>query len=404
MGGARSSTPVLDSLAKQGYVFTNAVAVASWTLPSAMSVMTGTYPSLHGVINKELFGETEEEGLVPAALSKTSPGLKSLVQVFKSHGYATGGFAGGAALNASYGFDAGFDTYVSNGDFEDIRDSSLRALDFIRSHAQEKWFVYLHGFDVHGQYVPPEGYDRRYVSSSYTGTLTGSAEEQKALREQGVVQESLYMTPEDAAFLRALYDEKVARLDARIGQFLAAYEALALPRKTIIVFSSNHGDEFYEHGRIDHGMTLYDEVLRIPLIFVVPGARQNVRSKAQVRNIDIVPTLMDLVGIRAPLRVANDVYGVSLVPLMNGADLRLDAYPVTSYRYATFQTAIRSWNGWKLVFDQETGVKRLYYTPKDTMERNDRYGTGESIEPELVNKLLQHMNQARQTRASLKGK
>jgi hypothetical protein len=228
MGGIRDYTPTLDGLAKQGYAFTNAIAASSWTLPSAMSFMTGVYPSRHGILNKELLKDSPNEEIVPAVLSETAPQVTPLVSTLRRHGYATGGFAGGAALDPSYGFAEGFDTYESPGDFNDIASSSANALDFARANKHKKFFIFLHGFDVHGQYIPREGLDKRFVSSAYTGTLTGSASEQKELREQGVRQGSLYLTDADAMFLRAIYDEKISRLDQRVREFLDAYNALGI--------------------------------------------------------------------------------------------------------------------------------------------------------------------------------
>lgn len=390
-GGMREA-PTLDALAKRGYTFTNAVAASSWTLPSAMSLMTGVYPSRHGIINKELLRDSPNKEIIPASLQVTAPHITPLVTLFRSHGYATGGFAGGAALDPSYGFADGFDVYESPGDFEDIASSSAKAIDFIRKNKNKKIFVFLHGFDVHGQYMPPQGLDKRFVSSSYKGSLIGNTVEQKELREQGVRQGSVYITDDDAMFLRAIYDEKVSLMDARIGEFLAAYHALGLEQKTVIVFSSHHGEEFYEHGRIDHGMTLYDEVLRVPLIVVLPGGAKGKRIDRQVRNVDILPTILDIVGIPIPARMAELIDGVSVVPLMRGKELKLDAISETSYRYATFQTSLRGENGWKIIYDREQQVKKLYHYAVDPGEVNDRYGQNEPAEQSLVNRILQHIN------------
>lgn len=403
MGGIRDNTPVLNALADKAYAFTNTIAASSWTLPSAMSFVTGVYPSVHGIINKDLVGVNGVSDLKPASLQETAPRLMSLVEVFRSHGYKTGGFAGGAALNASYGFDKGFDTYVSDGDFMGLASSSAQALDFVNDHADEKMFVFLHGFDVHGQYMPANGLDRRFVSSGYKGALTGSTQEQKEIREEGVRQGSVFITPEDAIFLRSIYDEKVSYMDAEIGRFLKAYENLTPERKTIIVFTSHHGEEFYEHGRIDHGMTLYDEVIRVPFILSIPGMDKKIRIDQQVRNIDILPTLLDIVGITAPGQVPENMGGTSLVPVMKGNNLALDAISETSYRYATFQTAIRSYDGWKLIYDREKQVKSLYQYAKDAAEKDNLFNEHEPAAQRLVNALLEYINGVHVAQQRLRG-
>ncbi len=398
---AEPLTPAIDKILDGGYVFTNAVAASSWTLPSAMSVMTGVYPSVHGIINKEILGKTADEGVVAATLSKTAPKLTSLVSVFSRNGYMTAGFGGGAALHPDYGFGIGFDSYTSDGDFESIASPSASALSFVRDHKDAKLFLFVHGFDVHGQYTPPEGVDRRCVSSSYNGKLTGSASEQKELREQGVRQGNIFLTPGDAQFLRAIHDGKLYRLDRIIGDFLSSYKTLTPNRKTIVVITSNHGDEFYEHGRIDHGMTLYDEVIRIPLAMVVPGGARNKQIGQQVRNIDILPTLFELVGI--PYAPDAVMEGKSLVPAMSGRDMKLDAYPETTYRYAVFLSGIRRWDGWKLVTDLETQAKKMFMVRDDAAESKDAYGSVENIENELMRSLTEHAKKMEQDKTLVRG-
>lgn len=386
-GNPRPVTPTLDSLAKKGFLFTQVFAVSPWTLPSAMSLLTGTYPFQHHITNKEIILKGQKQELVPAQLSSAAPNLTTLATNLKAHGYATGGFAGGAALSPSYGFDQGFDVYKSQGTFDGLPEVLPAARDFIRTHSGEKFFVFIHGFDVHGQYVPLGGYDRRFVEN-YKGGLTGSAEEQKLLREEGVSNGRIFLTQEDTVFLRNIYDEKMARADESIRSIISDIEDLKLSEKTLIVFTSNHGDEFYEHGRIDHGMTLFDEVLHIPLIIVVPGVIGNKKITSQVRNIDIIPTLFALVGIEPEKNFASQQSGINVLSAFYGKDLRLDVFAETDYRYATFQRAIRTWDNWKLISDEETQSKQLYNLTNDPKELTDLFGQGEKKESELMDELF----------------
>ncbi len=388
-GNSRPTTPNIDALARKGFLFSDAFAVAPWTLPSAMSLMTGVYPSVHHIVNKELISPDKQQKLVPARLSETAPNIKTMASFLKSRGYVTGGFAGGAALAASYGFDTGFDQYISGDSFDGLPLVIPHALEFIKKHSKEKMFLFIHAFDVHGQYMPSGGYDRRYVSASYTGSLTGATEEQKSLREEGVMGGRIYLTPQDVAFLRSIYDEKVARADEAIYQIIKQIEDLSLSEKTIVIFTSNHGDEFYEHGRIDHGMTLYDEVLHIPLIMVIPGQAGNKKITSQVRNIDIMPTIFDLVGEAPDKDFASQLNGVSLLPVLTGRDINLDLYAETDYRYATFKKSIRSFDKWKLIADEENQSKQLYHIAEDPRETREVFGQGEKKEAELIDKLLQ---------------
>lgn len=388
LGNPRSMTPRLDALAARGYLFTNAYSVSSWTLPAAMSLFTGTYPSEHRITNKELIGATEKDGLIPASLAVTAPAMQTMASVFKSRGFVTGGFAGGAALSPSYGFDRGFDEYASDGEFNGLPSVIPKALSFAKKNKDKRLFLFVHGFDVHGQYTPPGGIQKTYADPSYKGRLTGTAEEQKALREEGVINQEVYLKPEDVTFLRAVYDEKVREMDRNVETFLSEYEKLGLSKKTIFVFTSNHGEEFYEHGRIDHGMTLYDEVIHVPLIIALPGATGSVRVTDQVRTIDIMPTLFRLTGVAVPAGIAAQMRGTDLTPAMRGQNMRLDLYAETQYRYATFLRAIRTWDGWKLINDDSQSVQRLYNINTDRGERRDLAGSDPASQSRLTAILL----------------
>lgn len=396
LGNRRSVTPALNALAKRGYVFTNAMAASSWTLPSAMSLLTGVYPSVHGIINKDLF-VGDAASAVPANLGVLHPDMRTFAQEFKDQGYTTAAYTGGAAMEATYGFNQGFDVYESMGNFAGLPMATPSALAFVKEHSDDKMLLVLHGFDVHGQYIPPGGLDRRYVDASYNGTLNGSIEEQKNLREEGVLQGKIFLEPDDVSFLRAVYDEKVAAMDRIIGAFISDYEKLALPRETIFVVTSSHGEEFYEHGRIDHGMTLYDEVLHIPLLVIPPKSSGEIRIPQQVRNIDIMPTLFSLAGLTLSPGMQSQMQGESLLPLMEGKSLRLDIYPETVYRYATMQKAIRSAEGWKLIYDEEMQTKKLYNIEKDPDEQEDVYIQNSPQRTTLLEKLLQHIERVRQS-------
>jgi len=399
-GNPRNTTPSLDALAKKGYVFTNAFSVAPWTLPAAMSLMTGTYPSTHGILNKELIPDDPKKEFIPARLSETAPGITTLAENLKSSGYVTGGFAGGAALSASYGFDKGFDEYASGDAFDGLPAVLPKAMEFLRKHRNEKMFLFIHGFDVHGQYIPPGGLDRRYVSASYTGKLTGSTEEQKSLREEGVKNGKIFLTGDDVSFLRSIYDEKAARLDTSVRQIISEVESLHLSEKTIVIFTSNHGDEFYEHGRIDHGMTLFDEVLHIPLIIVVPGISGGKKITTQVRSIDIIPTIFSLIGKTPDPQFGMQLRGTTLVPALTGKDLRLNVFAETSYRYATFQKAVRTYDQWKLIMDEESQMKQLYDINKDPKETEDLFSGGSMKVSELIDALYTHNSILKPTKNS----
>ncbi|MFZ5845497.1 MAG: sulfatase [Patescibacteria group bacterium] len=368
LGYPRNTTPNLDKLAKTGFTFNQAMSVAPWTLPSTMSWFTGAYPSQHKVLNKFTLLPSGEEKLTN--LGDLSPSFKTLAEIFRENGYWTGGFTGGAGVDHQFGFNQGFEVYTDEGNFAGFRESVPQALNWIKAHKDEKMFVFLHGYDVHGQYVPEGGYDRRFVDFDYQGRLTGSKEEQKELREEGLARGSIFLTPEDVRFLTALYDEKIQRADSEFGRFIAQYHELGLMEKTIFVITSDHGEELYEHGRIDHGQSLYDELLHVPLIILVPGVPGKI-IETQVRSIDLMPTILELTAISPPESVKKQMAGTSLVPLLRGQKLKLDVFPETDYRYAIFKRSIRTRNNWKYILDLENKLEELYDISSDRNEQDN---------------------------------
>lgn len=293
-----SLTPNLDRFVQNGAEFSQAISSSSWTLPAMMSLMTGVYPSRHKVTNKYMVGsvESSDDGLEIMNLSNRAGDLLTLAGIFNRNGYSTVGFTGGAGVDREFGFDKGFEVYDSERNFGGFDYSVPKASEWINNHMRDKFFLFLHGYDVHGQYKPEGGFDYRYVPKGYSGKFTGNKEEQKDLREEGLEKGQLFLTPEDVAFWKGIYAEKIERMDGELGKFFDEYKKSGLMDKTIFVITSDHGEEFMEHDRLDHGPTLYEEIVRIPLYLVIPGKRHQ-EIKRQIRQIDIMPTLLSLTGV-----------------------------------------------------------------------------------------------------------
>ena len=369
LGYTRNTTPTLDSLAEHGFTFTNDISVTSWTLPSTMSWFTGVYPSQHKVLNTVTVQKNGQE--IDTSLPTLSPNMKTLAQVLQSRGWRTGGFTGGSGVDHKFGFDQGFDAYTEDPPFGGFRQSIPKALSWIQANKEDKLFIFLHGYDVHGQYVPPDGYDRRFVDFNYKGLLTGSAKEQKDLREEGITRNHIFLTPDDVRFLVALYDEKIQRADAEFKKFLDAYGSFNVKHKTIFIISADHGEEFYEHGNIDHGHSLYDELLRVPLFIILPGMKQGIRINSQVRSIDLMPTILDLLGVPKTDPIWKQLQGQSLRKTMEGDTTGFDVYPETDYRYAVSLRGLRTTSGWKLIKDYKNNLEELYHVAVDPKEQNN---------------------------------
>ncbi len=370
LGNPRTVTPTIDSLAREGVSFTQARAVASWTVPSTMSWFTGVYPSEHRMTNKFAAYGPNERRL--ATLRERAPQLATLAEVLRGAGYATGGFTGNAGVSGGFGYEQGFDVYFhEKNTFGSLERSVPEALVWLRANRHRRFFLFLHGYDVHGQSMPADGYDYRFVDPDYDRRFTGSVVEQEMLREEGLDRGRLTLRDADVRFWRAIYDEKVNRADACFGRFLEEFERLGLTDKTVFVISSDHGTELYEHRRFDHGFTLYDELLRVPLVVRLPGPARGRVVTDRVSSIDVMPTIIDLLDVDAPAGLRRQLRGTSLVPAMRGEPARRDCFAETDYREYTYKRCIVTPDGWKLVCTMETGVRELFDLTADPGETRD---------------------------------
>lgn len=373
-GYGRPVTPYFDSLAKKGVLFRQAVSPASWTVPATMSWFTGVRPSGHKVVNK--FSVFTGEKKEPANLQRLSPGLPTLTEILKGAGYAAGGFTGDAGVSGVFGFSAGFDVYFDSVPaFSGLPKSVPQALKWLPEVKDRKFFLFLHGYDFHGQYVPAGGFDRRYADPAYAGPYTGAASEQAELREKGLADGFLDLTDADKAFWRAIYDEKIARADAELKFFMEAFARLGVKNRTVFVLAADHGTEFFEHGRVDHGATLYDELVRVPLLILIPGVKPAVVQR-QVTTLSLMPTILELVGADPGPEARKRFEAPPLTPLLlgrSGGPYPKDVFLETDYRLYTHKRAVRSEEAgrWKYILTLETGEEELYDLYRDPGEKKN---------------------------------
>jgi len=369
LGYFRKTTPTIDSFAKKGYLFTNAISQSSWTVPASMSWFTSMYPSEHKVVNK--YSTYTEKEKVLTELAKLSPEVITLAQILKENGYMTGGFTGDAGVSARFGFGKGMDTYVDDRKFAGMDHSVPPAVEWLRQNKDKKFFMFLHGYDSHGQYDPPNGYTRRFVDFKYSGPLKGGKEEQGKFREEGLEKGSIHLSNEDVRFWRALYDEKINDADARFREFIEELKNVGLLDKTIIIITADHGTEFYEHKRFDHGFSLYEELVHVPLVVYLPGTPGGTKIGDQVRGIDIMPTILELLQIKPGPPLQKQMRGISLIPLIQGKHVDLTAFSETDYRLYVHKRSIRTPDGWKFIYSLENGNKELYYLKEDPAEQRN---------------------------------
>lgn len=288
-GYERETTPTIDALAGEGVRFDTAMSPTSWTLPAHISLLTAKPPEQHRVI-------------------KSKRALRSdavtLAEALKAEGYDTAGFASGPYLRSVHGYAQGFDVYDTAAvgtDEERTRQDVTsprvvqRVNDWLTGWSEREphrpFFVFVHLYDVHFDYVPPPPYDSMFDPealdavggrSAYDHILPG-------------------MNDRDLARILALYDGEIRWTDANLARILERLRHLGVFDDTIVVVTSDHGEEFLDHEWRGHGKTLYDEVLRIPLVMRYPRrvpAGQVVED--QVRLVDVAPTILGLAGVAKP--------------------------------------------------------------------------------------------------------
>lgn len=389
LGYRRDVTPTIDAIAKQGYLFSDAISVASWTVPASMTWFTGVYPSEHRMVNK--FSVFQPPVRKMAKLRELAPDLVTLADILKRRGYVTGGFTGNAGVSGGFGYDQGFDTYFFEwGKFGSMDQSIPVALEWLRANKDNKFFCFLHGYDIHGQNTPATGFDYRFVDPNYNKRYTGSEQEQELLREEGLEKGKLTMRDEDVRFWRDVYDEKIQRTDAKFRRFLDEFDKLGVTGRTLFVLTSDHGTEFYEHRRFDHGFTLYQEQIHVPLIIRLPGQTEDQRVAERVSSIDVMPTILDLLDVPLSDRERGQLRGMSLTGVMNGGRAPRDIFSETDYRHYTYKRSIIAPDGWKLIYTLEDKTRELFDLKADPTEANDLAPQQPRLADALQRRLFAH--------------
>ena len=339
-GSPNVRTPNIDGLAADGILFKNATAQAPLTLPSHSSIFTGTYPIVHGVRDNGGF--------------YLEPEKVTLAEVLKQKGWATSAFVGAFVLDSRWGLNQGFDHYYDNFDFAKYKKISLDSVqreggevikaffDWFKTNGNRRFFSWIHFYDPHTPYEPPEPY-----KSEYSGRPWG------------------------------LYDGEIAYVDSLIGKVLESLREKGVLDKTIVVIAADHGESLGEHGESSHAFFIYDATVSVPLILKLPAS--NLKAKiidAQVENIDIMPTLLDLLGIAVP----HEVQGRSLTPLLAGSRTGADRMAYSESYYPRFHYGWSELKSLRTVRYQYIQAPRpeLYDLVQDPMERTNIFGQNSS--------------------------
>lgn len=361
-GRAGAGTPAFDALATDGVLFEQAAASAPITLPAHSSIFTGRFPPQHGVRDNGGYFLNEKE--------------HTLAKTLKARGYATAGFIAAYVLDSKWGIDQGFDTYVDDFDLSKFKVFSMgniqrpgnevvdRALPWIEEHKGAPFFAWLHLYDAHTPYAPPEPFKSQYGDDAYQG--------------------------------------EIAFADAQIGRVVRFLRERDLYDRTVFVVIGDHGESLNDHGEEGHGFFVYESVVRVPMVVRAPYSMMKGRRVADpVRSVDVMPTVLDLLGVPKPAGAAID--GQTITPLMTGArsELGLEAYAEAVYPLHHF--------GWSDLRALRQGRYKLIAAPRpelfdlqdDPAERTNLFATRKALGDRMLAR-LQEMEAHFKTSAQVK--
>jgi arylsulfatase A-like enzyme len=371
-GYDRQTSPVLDGLAARGTRFSMAFVNTHGTPPS------------HATLLSSLYQETHRVGIGSEPMVHTLPtGVEMVQELFSAAGWHTVAVTGGGFMSADYGFSRGFDVYV------DRAGRVARQAEELAKHIRSvigsgrPVFAFLHTYQVHSPYAPPKRF--RKLFGEYESSIEATSEALLELNSDA----GREFSREDFEYLESLYDGEIRFTDEVLGSLLASLDAIGFLDNAIVVVTSDHGEEFGEHGGILHGGKLFEELLRVPLIISGTGIDRGVVDPALVSLVDVAPTLLALAGLEIP----DSMEGRNV--FNRPAPERWQDQRVYS-QYGDALYCVRT-PRWKLIHRTDGRNVKLFDLHRDPGERRNlrtRY-------PEVVDALISELEEWRAARPQL---
>lgn len=415
-GHRRPTSPLIDSLAAQGTLFRDCIGQASWTKVATPSLLTSLYPTAHGVKD----------------FSDRLPGsATTLAEIYRGAGYATLSFSSILFTGQFTNLHQGFEEVHEGGSLPDRQSSKTareyvdRLIGWLEAHREVPFFVFLHVLDPHDPYRPAPPYDTMWADPARRDEHERQNKELRKriadplLRHMGDAMPTrddlvgAAIDPEAyVGYYRDWYDGSIRGMDAEIGRLVERLGNLGLDKRTLLVLSADHGEEFLEHGRTLHGQSVYGEMNNMPLIFWAPGqVRPGVAVEDTVQAVDVMPTLLEASRLPVPA----GLHGRSLLPLLfpPAGTVRAAGWadrPAISEKAVTVQTgappprdtesAAVVLNGWKLIHNTKRPAGRpefeLFDHRQDPLDLRDLAAQ----RPDVVERLRRELEAWRRTVAS----
>jgi arylsulfatase A-like enzyme len=416
-GYGLQTSPHIDSLARAGVRFATAYSTAPFTTPSMASFLTGLYPPRHGV--RTLPGFLAPENL-------------TLAEVLRDHGYATAAITANPILDDRWGFGQGFDDFevrqLSSGNrfvralplFRLFRQESKTeplggkgvtesALRWIDGHRGRRFFLWLHYMDVHGPEKVPLEFVHRYLPNwghrDYPFARMIEQGKQKGTYVRGILR-GPFFTPRQWSDYLGFYDASISYVDWNLARIVERVDRLGLSGKTVLIVSADHGESLGEHNQLQHGISVYESAVRIPLVFCGgPFTSAHPTVAAEVSAVDVFPTVLEALGLPRP----PGLDGHSLLPLVQG-EIAPDERRVLHLESEDNSAAVIRYypnrlsgvegkslavcaEGWKLIYSPRWGDHEweLYDLQRDPGEQVNLFASGSTEARDLQSKLLSWM-------------
>jgi arylsulfatase A-like enzyme len=380
-GYAKPTTPRIDAFASRGVRFENAFSTSSWTLPAHASMFTGLYPIEHGA--------TQEN-------TRLDDRARTLAEAFGDDGYTTLGVSGNGVINANSGLTRGFSRFVeawreagerpANGWFVPKDHPNVVAVrEFLRDwDSVEPFFAFINFVEVHGPYTPPPMFRNRFLSPASPRRLVATAVKRGAA---GYYLDKNSISAAEFRVLSDLYDGEVGYVDALVGALVDEFEAAGVLDDSLVVITSDHGENLGGHGHFRHVFSLYNDTVRVPLIALLPdGARAGEVRSEPVSLVDLYSTLLAAAridsgaspqsrDILAPDLADEPVFAEYYFPLQalglfnSDSERHRDALAPYMRRLRSVQS-----DGWRLLWSSD-GKLELYNVERDPTESVDLAGS-----------------------------
>lgn len=367
-GYHRKTTPNIDKLAKQGALFKNCYSQSSYTLASHACMLTSLYPSVHGA---NFTYSRSLKNSIP-----TIPGI------LKTKGYKTVAWVGGPQLDPHWNLSKDFDYYFTKSNL--LSKNIIYSLEWVKEHKKDKFFLFIHGMDTHYPFYPIGKFAKKNSKLVNKKDMI-----LKNIKSEFNILDHKVINKRKQKFLIDLYDDAISHVDKYIGQLIKTLKKMQLYDKTIIIVTSDHGEELGERGYFfKHGDSLYQELIHIPLILKVPNFK-TVTTEAKVRTIDYMPTILDLLNINNN----TIMQGTSLKNYLMGlTDKDLPVFAELNYPWWHMYSMISGFRKIIIIikknkiFQQETF--NIVVNPKEINEKNSN-----KLSSRILNRILRRFHE-----------